>query len=131
MGRIIFSSTSRWCCCAILARSRYLELIYFPRKILRKNILPHPPDGLFVVVLTLVFIFGVHLFTLIYSIWLVLRTRIRKLWINTRISYSRIKVELNSSTQFSLYGIFRELKSRIFVSVHIKDCVFYKNANTK
>ena len=77
-------------------------------------------------VLTLVFIFGVHLFAFDYGIWSVLRTRIRKLRI-----YARIKVTLNSSTQFSLYDTLRELKSRIFVSVPIMDCVFNKNSDTK
>ena len=128
---LFFSSTSRWCCYTILARSRYLEFIYFPLKLLRKNIPPHPPDGLLLAVLTLVFIFGFHLFALAYGIWSVLCTRISKLLISARISYARIKVELNSSTHFSLYGILREFKSRIFVSVPIKDYVFRKNANTK
>ena len=128
---LFFSITSRWCCYAILDRSRYLELIYFPVKILRKNLLPHPPDGLLLVVLTLVFILYVHLFALIYGIWSVLRTCIRKLRINASISYSRIKFALKSSTQFSLYGTLRKLKSRIFVSVPIKDCVFNSNADTK
>ena len=128
---LFFSITSRWCCYAILDRSRYLELIYFPVKILRKNLLPHPPDGLLLVVLTLAFILYVHLFALIYGIWSVLRTCIRKLRISARISYSRIKFALKSSTQFYLYGTLRKLKSRIFVSVPIKDCVFNNNADTK
>jgi len=111
----------------MLARSRYLEIIYFPVKILRTNLPPHPPDGLLLVVMTLVFIFGVHLFALIYGLWSVLRTRIRKLRIKAQISYSRIKVELNSSPQFSRYGTLRELKSRIFVSVPVQDWVFNMN----
>ena len=146
-GQHYFSSTSRWCCYAILARSRYLELIHFPLKILRNNIPPHPPDGPLLAVLTLVLIFSFHLFALIYGIWSVFRTRIRTLWISSRISYSRRKVfrvdggvGSNSGTiahcdyihaRPSIYGILRELKSRIFVSVPLKDCVFRKIATTK
>lgn len=33
----VFSSTLRWCCYAILARLRYLEIIYFPIHVLRQK----------------------------------------------------------------------------------------------
>ena len=70
-------------------------------------------------VLSLVLIFGVHLFALIYGLWSVLRTRIRKLRLKAHNSFSRIKVGLNSRPQFHPYGTLRELKSRIFISLPI------------
>ena len=70
-------------------------------------------------VLTLVFISGVHLFALIYALMSVLHKSFYKLRPKTKNYFSWIKVGLNSEPQlhqdFSLLG----LKSRMLVSVPV------------
>ena len=95
MDSFIFSSTFGWCCYAILARSQFLELIYFPVIFLRQTFPPHPPDSPLLSVLTLVRIFGVHLSVLIYGLWSVLHTCLIKLWLKAKNYFPRIKFGWN------------------------------------
>ena len=118
---LFFSNTSSSCYYALLARFRYLELIYFPVHYLHQPLLSHPLDRplLSVVVLTLFLV--VYLLALIYGLMSILRMRFYKLQLKTKNYYSRIKVGLNLKPYIHQGDIFRNYKSRIFHSVHVKD----------
>ena len=90
-----FSDTSSWCYYALLKRSRYLELIYFPVHYSRQKSLPRLRDEPLLLVVTLALIIVVHLLALIYGLMSVLHLRFYKLQLNTKNSCSRIKVGLN------------------------------------